>query len=161
LPTFFLSNKSKNKLLKVSVRKATKGDTSSILGLLYEMGRPTPKNKSKKAYFVRQIARYALEPDKKILVAVLDSQIVGLVSMVFLHRLNQTKLEMYIPELVVSKKYHRRGIGKSLIDACIKIAKKKKCYRIRLESGYQRKKAHIFYKRLGFKQRALTYTLKI
>ncbi|MEM3024632.1 MAG: hypothetical protein QXW38_01930 [Candidatus Nitrosotenuis sp.] len=41
------------------------------------------------------------------------------------------------------------------------MAKKKKCYRIRLESGYQRKTAHIFYKKLGFEQRALTYTLKI
>ncbi|MEW6042772.1 MAG: GNAT family N-acetyltransferase [Thermoproteota archaeon] len=147
--------------MKVSVRKATRSDTSSILELLYELGRPAPKNKSEKVNFVKQIAHYIREPDKKILVALLDSEIVGLVSMVFLQRLNQTKLEMYIPELVVAKKFHRRGIGKSLIDACIKIAEKKNCYRIRLESGYQRKTAHIFYKKLGFEQHALTYVLKI
>lgn len=143
------------------MRKASKGDTSSILELLYEMGRPKPKNNSEKVRFSGKITRYLLEPDKKILVAVSNSQVVGLVSIVFLQRLNQTKLEMYIPELVVAKKYHRHGIGKSLINACIKMAKKNRCYRIRLESGYQRKTAHIFYKRLGFKQRALTYTLKI
>ncbi|MEW6589385.1 MAG: GNAT family N-acetyltransferase [Thermoproteota archaeon] len=147
--------------MKILVRKASKGDTSSILELLYEMGRPKPKNNSEKVRFNGKITRYLLEPDKKILVAVSNSQIVGLVSIVFLQRLNQTKLEMYIPELVVAKKYHRQGIGKSLINACIKMAKKNKCYRIRLESGYQRKAAHLFYKRLGFEQRALTYTLKI
>jgi len=46
---------------------------------------------------------------------------------------------MYIPELIVAEKLRCLGIGKKLIQYCIKLAKKKNCYRIRLESGTSRK----------------------
>ena len=71
-----------------------------------------------------------------------EIEIIGAVSIILLTRLNQTSREMYIPELVVQHKYQRNGIGKMLIDACIDLAKNKKCYRIRLESGNQRKVSH-------------------
>ena len=84
-------------------------------------------------------------------------KIVGMVSIVFLSRLNQTTLEMYIPDLVVHEKYQSKGIGKKLINSCISLAKEKKCHRIRLESGNQRKESHQFYKHLGFEQSALFF----
>ena len=65
---------------------------------------------------------------------------------------------MYIPELIVSKDHQNKGIGKKLIEACIKLANDRKCHRIRLESGNQRKESHIFYKKLGFDQSALSFT---
>jgi len=44
------------------------------------------------------------EDDKKILIAQInDSKIIGMISMVFLSRLNQNTLEMYIPELLFHK----------------------------------------------------------
>jgi GNAT superfamily N-acetyltransferase len=87
-----------------------------------------------------------------------DVEIIGMVSVMFLSRLNQLKYEMYIPELVVLEKYQKQGIGKNLINACIEIAKDKKCHRIRLESGNRRKESHQFYKHLGFEQQALSFT---
>ena len=74
--------------------------------------------------------------------------IVGMISMMLLPRLNHTTLEMYIPELVVLKKYQSHGIGKNLINSCIDFAKEKKCHRIRLESGNQRLESHQFYKNI-------------
>jgi GNAT superfamily N-acetyltransferase len=85
-------------------------------------------------------------------------KIVGMVSVMFLSRLNQTTLEMYIPELIVLEKYQNQGIGKKLINFCITLAKEKKCHRIRLESGNQRKESHQFYKHLGFEQSSLSFT---
>jgi GNAT superfamily N-acetyltransferase len=97
------------------------------------------------------ITKYLTDSDKQILVLVLDDvKIIGMASMVFLPRLNRTTLEMYIPELVVLEKYQNHGIGKKLINSCITLAKEKKCHRIRLESGNQRKESHKFYKSLGF-----------
>lgn len=78
--------------------------------------------------------------------------VIGMVSIMYLSRLNQEFFEMYIPELIVTKNYRNQGIGKKMIQACIKLARDKKCHRIRLESGNQRKKSHIFYKNLGFSQ---------
>jgi ribosomal protein S18 acetylase RimI-like enzyme len=143
------------------IRKAVSKDAHIILELLYELGRPRPKDDSDVETFERQIKQYITDADKQILVAEQDSRIVGMVSILFLRRLNRNKPEMYIPELIVTKDKQSQGIGNKLISNCIAIAKKKNCYRIRLESGNERKESHQFYKNLGFKQHALSFTLYI
>jgi ribosomal protein S18 acetylase RimI-like enzyme len=76
-------------------------------------------------------------------------------------KLNHTKPELYIPDLIVSSDHRRVGIGKSLINHCIMMAKKKKCFRIHLESGNRRIIAHKFYASLGFEQYAKTFKLDL
>lgn len=98
---------------------------------------------------------------KQIAVVEADSVVVGMVSMILVPRLNQTRLEMYIPELVVSSKFQKMGVGKALIDHAISVAKKKNCYRIRLESGHSRKESHKFYSHLGFEQYAKIFKLEL
>jgi ribosomal protein S18 acetylase RimI-like enzyme len=143
----------------VIIREASDKDIPIILGLLYELGRPKPQKDSDVDSFRKLVKKYATDSDKQILVAELDDiEIIGMVSMMFLPRLNRDTLEMYIPELVVLKKYQNQGIGKKLINSCITLAKEKKCHRIRLESGNQRKDSHQFYKNLGFEQSGLSFT---
>ena len=145
--------------MDIVVRTASDNDLPVILGLLYELGRPKPQKDSDVDIFRKLVKKYVTDSDKKILVAEIDDmKIIGMVSMVFLPRLNRTTLEMYIPELVVLEKYRNQGIGKKLIDSCISFANEKKCHRIRLESGNQRKESHQFYKSLGFEQSALSFT---
>ena len=144
------------------IRHATKKDVPILLSLLYDLGRPKPKNDSDVDDFRKMVKKYLSESDKEILVAEHDDiEIVGMVGIMFLPRLNQKSLEMYIPELIVSEKYRNSGIGGNLINACIELAKKKKCHRIRLESGNQRKDSHDFYKKLGFEQSALSFSKEI
>lgn len=145
----------------IKIRKANKKDINEILNLSYQLQRPKPKTSSENAAFRKRICQYLGGNDKKIVVAEQDSKIVGVVSMMFLSRLNRTKLELYVPELVVSENHRGLGIGKSLMESCVKTAKKEKCFRIRLESGNQRKDAHQFYKKIGFEQSALSYTMTI
>ncbi len=146
---------------RIKIRAATKNDILTILELLYEMQRPKPKTKSEKTKFRKLILQYLSEGDKKILVADDGSKVVGLVSLMFLSKLNRIGKELYIPELVVAKKYRRLGVGKLLIESCTSIAKRKNCFRIRLESGKQRKEAHKFYPSLGFEQSALSYNFNL
>jgi ribosomal protein S18 acetylase RimI-like enzyme len=146
---------------RIKIRTATKSDIMAILELLYEMQRPKPKTKLEKTKFTKLVLQYLSDVDKKILVATDGSKVVGLVSIMFLLRLNRTSQELYIPELVVAKKYRRSGVGKMLIESCIGIAKKKNCFRIRLESGKQRKEAHKFYPSLDFEQSALSYNFNL
>ncbi len=142
-----------------TIREASDKDIPIILGLLYDLGRSKPQKDSDIDTFRKLITKYLTDSDKQILVVVLDDvKIIGMASMVFLPRLNRTTLEMYIPELVVLEKYHNQGIGKKLINSCMVLAKKKKCHRIRLESGNIRKESHQFYKHLGFEQSALSFT---
>ena len=142
-----------------TIREASDKDIPIILGLLYDLGRSKPQKDSDVDTFRKLITKYLTDSDKQILVVVLDDvKIIGMVSMVFLPRLNRTTLEMYIPELVVLEKYQNQGIGKKIINSCIFLAKEKKCHRIRLESGNLRKQSHQFYKDFGFEQSALSFT---
>ena len=72
----------------------------------------------------------------------------------FLSRLNRKTPEMYVPELVIAKNHQGKSIGRNVIEHCI-LATKKKCHRIRLESGNQRISSHEFYRKMGFEQSAL------
>ena len=143
----------------VKIRKAKKNDIPIILGLLTELGRPKPKIDSDVETFRKLVNKYLKDSDKVILVAENNQiEIIGFASIIYLSRLNQKNYEMYIPELIVHKKYQKHGIGKKLINSCISLAKEKKCHRIRLESGNQRKESHKFYSNLGFRQSALSFS---
>ena len=141
----------------MKIRNGITKDISEITKLLEELGRPQPKNKLERTKFEKLIQQYLSDDDKQILLAEDNSKIVGMASLVFLPRLNQNKPELWIPDLVVSKDYQNKGIGKELVKACVKIAKTKNCFRIRLESGNKRKDTHKFYKKTGFEQYALTF----
>jgi N-acetylglutamate synthase-like GNAT family acetyltransferase len=143
--------------MQVLIRQASEKDIPSILELLYELGRPEPVDEKEIKIFKNKISDYFSDPLKFIIVAEKDSQILGLASIILLQRLNHAKFEMYIPELVVTKEQRYSGIGKNLISYCIDLAKKKNCYRIRLESGNQRTESHKFYKSLGFVQSSLSF----
>lgn len=146
-------------MYNVAVRTSSEKDIPVLLGLLYDLGRPKPQKDSDVEIFRKSVIKYVKDSDKTILVAEIDDiQIVGMVSVMFLQRLNQLTLEMYIPELIVLEKYQNHGIGKKLINSCIVLAKEKNCHRIRLESGNQRKESHQFYKHLGFEQSAFSFT---
>ena len=136
-----------------NIREASSKDIPIILDLLYELGRPKPQKNFEIKTFKKLVKTYITDSDKKILLVELDvDEIIAMMSIVFLPRLNRTTMELYIPELVVHEKFRNQGVGKKLITSCISIAKEKKCHRIRLESGNNRKESHKFYKKLGFEQ---------
>ena len=147
---------------EIIIRAATKKEIPEILGLLYELGRPKPEKDSDVDAFRKITKKYISDSDKLVLVAVhKEIEIIGAVSIMFLPRLNQVSLEMYIPELVILQKYQRKGIGKKLIQKCIDLAKERKCHRIRLESGNHRVESHQFYLDLGFEQSSLSFSMNL
>ena len=142
-----------------TIRESTYDDIPSLLELLYELGRPKPQKDNELETFAKLLKNYMQENNKKILVAEIEnSKIVGMMSIVFLSRLNQNTLEMYVPELIVSQNYRYNGIGKKLINFSIDLGKEKKCHRMRLESGNQRTESHKFYRNLGFQTSSIFFT---
>lgn len=150
-----------NIFVNISIVKATEKDIPVILELLYELERPTPIDDKEIKIFRNKIKDYFSDSQKMILLAKQGFKPLGLVSIIFLRRLNRVKIEMYIPELIVTRDHRNSGIGKKLIEHCVTLAKKKDCYRIRLESGNQRKDSHLFYKNLGFEQSSLSFSMNI
>jgi GNAT superfamily N-acetyltransferase len=147
--------------VELTIRKSVENDIPSILNLLYDLERPRPLDEDEIKIFKNKIRNYFSDSDKSILVAEQEKEVAGIVSIVYLQRLNRAKLEMYIPELIITEKLRYLGIGKKLIQYCIDLAKQNNCYRIRLESGNQRKESHEFYKSIGFEQSAFSFTKHI
>lgn len=145
------------------IRKARMKDADRIIELLSELGRPKPKNEMEIKHFAKTVQNYISQKDNMmmILVAEIDSKVVGLVSLVFLPRLNRATLEAWIPDLVVDQEYRNRGIGKELLKKCMVISRRKKCWRIRLETGLSRKHAQRFYKMMEMKPFALAFMLSL
>ena len=143
----------------LNIRESIYDDIPLLLELLYELGRPKPQNENEIESFTKLLKNYIDDSDKKILVSEInDSKIIGLISLVFLSRLNQKTLELYVPELIISQQYHNQGIGKKLLNSSIELGKEKKCHRIRLESGNQRTESHKFYEHLGFENSSMFFT---
>lgn len=143
--------------MDANIRSATVGDMPAILELSYALGRPRPQGGLDSRAFERMVKKYISDRDKKILVAKADGIVVGMASMMLLPRLNRRTRELYIAELIVSRKYRSRGIGRRLASACMEHARKKKCHRARLESANTRRESHEFYRGLGFEQNSLGF----
>jgi ribosomal protein S18 acetylase RimI-like enzyme len=150
---------------RVKLRTAEAKDIKSMIVLLGELERPLPKDKYENSKFQKLINGYIQSDSNNgnlgIILATINSRIVGLVSFVLLERLNQSSRELWIPDLVVSGKHRKRGIGKLLAKRCESIAKRKKCYRIRLESRKDRTDSHKFYTKMGFQQIALVFEKRL
>jgi ribosomal protein S18 acetylase RimI-like enzyme len=162
-PTYLYTTLYLNKMEegKVKLRHSKASDVNSIIELVGKLERPLPKNGYEIKKFQKLIKNYIQSKSTKgnrgIILATTGSIIIGLVSFVILERLNQTFREFWVPELVVSEEYRSQGIGKLLIQKCESMAKRKKCYRIRLESRNDRIDSHNFYKKIGFQQIALVF----
>ena len=99
----------------ITIRESTFDDIPSLLELLYELGRPKPQKDNELETFTKLLKNYMQEDDRKILVAQIENlKIIGMMSIVFLSRLNQNTLEMYVPELIVSQNYHSNGNWKKI-----------------------------------------------
>jgi ribosomal protein S18 acetylase RimI-like enzyme len=151
--------------IQIKLRHAKPTDIKNIIDLISELDRPLPKDSYEIKRFQKLINSYIQtkprNDSKGIILDTSGRKVVGLLSYVTLERLNQRLAEFWIPELVVSKEYRRKGIGKLLIDRCKVIAKRMKCYRIRLESRNDRIDSHNFYRNIGFQQIALVFEVKL
>lgn len=147
---------------QVKLIQAKMTDAKSIIELQAQLDRPLPKNKHQIRKFQQLVKDYIrLKDSRGIILATSNVKVIGMVSYILIDRLNQPLSELWIPELVVTNEYRNRGIGKRLVQKCESIARRNKCYRIRLESRNDRIDSHDFYKKIGFSQMALAFEKKL
>jgi ribosomal protein S18 acetylase RimI-like enzyme len=147
---------------QVKLIQAKMTDAKSIIKLQAQLDRPLPKNKHQIRKFQQLVKDYIrLKDSRGIILATSNSKVIGMVSYILIDRLNQPLSELWIPELVVTNEYRNRGIGKRLVQKCESIARRNKCYRIRLESRNDRIDSHDFYRKIGFSQMALAFEMKL
>lgn len=100
-------------------------------------------------------------PNHMIYVVVDDSRIVGTFAIIIVQMLSRSGGRMaLIEDVVVATEYQGKGIGSDIMKFAVDIATELDCYRISLVSGIHRKEAHEFFKKNGFKEQGIAFSLE-
>jgi GNAT superfamily N-acetyltransferase len=130
---------------EIEIREAAEPDVAALTLLLAERGFDYPT----KIVDVRERFLELYREGDRILVAVRDSNVIGMVTLHrtrFLHR----RPDGRIVSLVISESHRSRGAGAFLVKAAEAIFREWGCGRVEVTSGNQREGAHRFYLRSGY-----------
>lgn len=132
----------------ITIREITKADLNDLCRLYEElMDQPTNYEKMVEIYEAMQA-----NGNYHVLGAFKDGVLAGSVMGIVCQDLvGECRPFMVIENVVVSNRFRRLGIGKQLMMNIEAIAREKNCSYVIFVSGGQRKEAHAFYEKLGFK----------
>lgn len=88
--------------------------------------------------------------DQKLLIAKQGGKIIGFAALTIKNNFYDEGNLCYVNSVVVDERYRKKGVGTAIMRSIIKIARKRHCKRIELDSAFFRTWAHRFYKSLGF-----------
>ena len=135
----------------MSIRAARRDDFEAVTRLLEELGRPVvgaAEAPDCRALYEDQV----VDPNTHHLVAETpDGEVVAFCSLHFRTRLNWPSPEAWVPDLIVTERARRAGLGQALLDEAQRRARERGCHGLTLESGYRRAEAHHMYQRFGMR----------
>lgn len=132
----------------ITIRSIKENELLALSKLYQElMGLQTNQSK------LEQVYRTIQHNEQYIILGAFDEeQLVGSLMGIICHDLvGDCKPFMVIENVIVSPLVRRQGVGKKLMQEIENMARQRDCYYIIFVSGEQRKEAHQFYERLGFK----------
>ena len=144
----------------VEIRRITDtdGDFDATTRLLAALGRPTPTEEKLPA-LRRTYLQHVGRADTGSMLAFLDGQPVGFISLEFRQPYFTRQPQAWIPDLIVSESARGRGIGALLLDAAFAEAIRRGAYAAALESGHHRAVAHRLYTTAGMADVGSFFTL--
>ena len=133
-------------------------DFESTTRLLAELGRPAPTDEKLPA-LRRTYDQHVRRADTASMLAVLDGNPVGFISLEMRQPFFTSRPQGWIPDLVVTEPARGRDVGAALLDAAFAEANRRGCYAAALESGHHRAVAHQLYLAAGMSDVGSFYTL--
>jgi len=127
------------------VRPAAIGDASDVARLLGHLGYPCTD-----AEAVERIAVVIADHRQHLLLAEIDGQACGLVSLYTLYSLAPGSELARITALVVAPEHARRGLGRLLLREVEQLSRRHGIHRIEVTSNARRVDAHAFYRGCGY-----------
>jgi GNAT superfamily N-acetyltransferase len=130
--------------VSVSVRPASEEDFGTVTALLEELGRAEVTDATRDECR-RIFAAHLDDPSASHLVAADGEAVIGFCSLHFRDRLNFPTPDAWVPDLIVTAHARRRGAARALLREAERLAYERGCWRLTLESGYERVEAHRLY----------------
>jgi ribosomal protein S18 acetylase RimI-like enzyme len=137
------------------IRNCKTKDFDIVFELLKQLWPGKELNKSSLKNVFEQIIR---SENEESVCAEINGNVVGFCTLSVRNSLWQESRMGHICELVVDESFRGKQIGTNLINFVCKIAKKRGCKKIELDSAFHREKAHQFYANLEFENRAYLFS---
>ena len=147
------------------IRPAKVSDLPEIVRLLAEddiVGdREKPTDPLSQCYH-NAFASIEADANNELIVAELDGRVIGTIQITYIpYIIFQGNKRALFEALIVSEDMRGNGIGTALMEWCIDRARQRGCRIVELASNKKRKRAHVFYKRLGFEMSHEGFKLEI
>jgi GNAT superfamily N-acetyltransferase len=144
---------------QVRIRRARLGDESKIEDLYRQLHEGDYKSPG--ATKMRRAMRsLLLRPDEILLVAVRDGHVVGTNHiLIFRHLARTLRPSAILENMVVDSRSRGAGVGDLLMEAALKVARRRGCYKLSLTSNRKRPRAHNFYENFGMTHSHKGYTI--
>lgn len=141
----------------VTIRRAALSDFAAVTDLLEQLGRGRVTHETYAA--CREVYASQLEdPSTDHLVAVDErGNIVGFCSLHYRTRLNRPRPQAWIPDLIVTPAARGRGTARAMLDEAEDLAREHGCWEVTLESGHERRDAHLLYTAAGMQEVGKTF----
>jgi len=132
----------------MQITSAKEADIQGILALQTQIYRVDSISSNAAEFLKDQLN----EDSCDVLVAKNDGRVAGTATIYYIKVAARAKPYALLEGLVVDKKQRHHGIGSKLFKECVEVARRKNCYKMIFTSGNDRKDAHDFYEKLGFKK---------
>jgi GNAT superfamily N-acetyltransferase len=139
----------------LTIRDARADDGPAIAGLLGQLGYETDA-----AAVAPRLERLAIVGDR-VVVAVLDDDVVGLAHLHASPTIEHERPPARIGALVVEDSQRGQGIGRALVEAMEAEARARHCAFLFLTTAAQREDAHEFYRRVGLEETGTRFTKRL
>lgn len=145
-------------MMDVSVRQARAEDLPSIRELyegFIEVG-------GQEGEWVKVFREIDSKEGVNLLVAEYEGKVAGTCILFTVPTLGHgLKTISYAEHVVVDDKLRSKGVGKALMEECIKLAKKSGSYKLIVPSIFPRERAHTFYEKVGFEKRGYVFQIDL
>ncbi len=137
--------------LDVAIRAAVVEDWPQVAGLLVELGRDvSPSAASNPSYVIRFGGHLALREARTLVAQASEHRLVGFLDMEFRQRLGHPRPQAWVNDLVVTASARGQGVGAALLAEAERLALKRGCFRMSLETAEWREDTHRFYGHQGW-----------
>ncbi|AEU34635.1 GNAT family N-acetyltransferase [Granulicella mallensis] len=145
----------------ITIREATEGDLSSILGLYAAAGIGDSGNftaEEARAHFSR-LKQY---PSFHVFVAFLHEVPVGTYELLIMDNLaKRGRKSAVVEDVAVDPQHQGQGIGRAMMEHARKQCQEASCYKLTLSSNLKREEAHRFYEALGFEKHGYSFQIRL
>ncbi|WP_094604131.1 hypothetical protein SPSIL_045800 [Sporomusa silvacetica DSM 10669] len=146
----------------ITIRKAKCWDLPKVLLLYQEFELAYHHNPgSEKAEDVIW-ERLLQDPRQHLLVAEVAGSVIGTLTVIVIPNIGHGGYPWAaIENVVVEAPYRSAGIGRNLMESAAKLCQDYGCYKIVLSSNLARQQAHAFYRRLGWQQTHIGFSIAL